>query len=92
MLEAAERVDMDPVVNAITLQKLMESLVILLGRKKGERLITLMAELLAQHENLSAVFPLRPAQGFAERRRASQMAAARFEACLPVLLARVPRE
>lgn len=70
----------------------VEATLAVLGRKKAERCLRLMAEKLAGEENLSSVFQLRPATDAGSMRRSRRQAATAFQRYLPLFLARLPRE
>jgi hypothetical protein len=62
------------------------------GKKRSERFLQLMAEKLANEENLSQVFQIRPTEDAIRVRRARREAVAMFERYLPIFLARLPRD
>lgn len=80
----------EPSAGLVLFRVHVEALVVVLGRKKAERYIQLMAEKLAAEENLSAVFHIRPTSERAAVHRARKQAAAMFERLLPIWLARIP--
>lgn len=70
----------------------VEAFIASAGRKRSERFLRLMAEKLANEENLSQVFHIRPSADALRVQRARREAAAMFERFLPVFLARLPPE
>lgn len=68
----------------------VEAMLTVLGRKKGERYLTLMAEKLADEENLASIFQIRPASHRGATRRATAQAAELFARSMPLFLARLP--
>lgn len=70
----------------------MEAHLATLSRKRGERFLRLMAEKLAEEQNLSEVIAIRPSSQQQAVRRSRRQAAELFERLLPILLARLPEE
>lgn len=70
----------------------IEATIATMGRRRAERYLRLMAEIISQEENLSAVFQLRPVTQQGEVRKARRQAAAMFDGYLPLFLARLRRE
>lgn len=68
----------------------VESIIAVLGPKKGERYLLDMARRLAREEDLASVFQIRPEAQRAELRRSRREAAAIFERLLPSFLAALP--
>ncbi len=79
----------DPSAELVLFRVHVEAMVTVLGRKKAERYIRLMAETLAKEESLSEVFQLRPAAKHAEVRTARKQAAAIFQGYLPSWVAKL---
>lgn len=69
-----------------------EALIAVVGRKKGERMLKIMADKLATEQSLSEVFVARPATKHAEMQLARRHAANMFDRYLPTFLARLPEE
>jgi hypothetical protein len=87
---ATDQADLPPPSAELVLFRIhVEAVVAVLGRRKGERYLRLMAQKLAAEENLSSLFPIRPQKDFASVQRARRQAAAIFERLLPVFLARL---
>ena len=66
-----------------------EAIISVLGRRKGERFLRVMADKLANEENMSAVFQIRPSSERGAVSRARQEAAEIFKRLLPLFLARL---
>lgn len=67
----------------------VEALLAVMPRKRGERYLRLMAEKLADEENLASVFQIRPSSHRAASRRATLQAAELLERTMPLFLARL---
>lgn len=68
----------------------VQALLRVLGRKKGERYLRLMAGQLAAEENLSNVLSIRPSSQALEVRMSRRQAATIFDRLMPVFLASLP--
>lgn len=68
----------------------VEATVAVLGRKKADRYLRIMSEALAQEENLTSVFQIRPSAQHGAVRIARRQAATIFRRYLPIWLARMP--
>jgi hypothetical protein len=82
----------EPTAEMVLFRVHVEVLISLMGRKKADRYLRLMAEKLADEENLSAVFKLRRSAKHEALRKAHQDAALQFQRFLPVWLARASRD
>jgi hypothetical protein len=60
------------------------------GRKRADRFLRMMADRLAQEDNLSSVFQIRPQSELSNVRIARKQAAAIFERYMPIFLAQLP--
>jgi hypothetical protein len=68
-----------------------DALLTVLGRRKGERMLRIMAERLSTEEHLADVLGIRPAPDEKELANARREAAAKFHEMLPVFVARLAR-
>lgn len=81
-----------PTAAMVLLRAHIEASIATMGRRKAEKYLRQLAEIIAQEENLSAVFHLRPVTQHADVRKARRQASAMFQGYLPLFLARIPRE
>lgn len=79
----------EPSAELVLFRVHVEAMLAVMGPKKGERYLRLMAEKLASEENLSALFHIRPRSDDAAVQRARSQAAELFRRHLPIFLARI---
>jgi hypothetical protein len=77
----------DPSAELVLWRVSVQCFVAMVGRRKGERFLRLMAEKLAQEENMASVFSIRPHAQHVAVRRARKEAATVYERLLPIFLA-----
>lgn len=70
----------------------VEAFIACAGRKRSEKFLRLMAEKLANEDNLASVFQIRPNSDAVRVSKARKQAVAMFEKYLPIFLARLPRD
>lgn len=78
-----------PSAELVLVRVMIESIIDVAGKKKGERLLTAMAERLSHEERLCAVLKIRPATDDAAVRRARGDAMVWYRQCLPIFMARL---
>lgn len=89
-LDPQTQVNLPPASAELVLWRVhVEAFIAVMGRKKAERYLQLMAVKLADEENMAAVFHIRPAREQDSVRHARTQAAAIFQRYMPIFLARL---
>lgn len=78
-------------VEMVYLRVQTEALIVVLGAKKGARLVAVMEEMFEREQEFMSAHPIRPTAWQTELRRRTQQAAVAFDALRPVFRARVTR-
>lgn len=90
VLDQPQTVQLPPASAELVLWRVhVEAFIAVMGRKKAERYLQLMAVKLADEENMAAVFHIRPVREQESVRIARTQAAAIFQRYMPIFLARL---
>lgn len=87
--EAAESLPA-PSAEIVLLRVFAEAFLTVMPRRKAERFLRVVSEIMATEESVSLVLPIRPASQSGEIRRARREAMSLYKQLLPTFVARLP--